>query len=474
MPALTLYLPDILLAQSSGHSQALAQTGLGLLVDANGTVAGFASEESAPADVDLVLLRGKALLPGLANAHSHTFQRLFRGRAEGRDAGGDTFWTWREQMYRAAAFLSPEDVYDVARATFLEMLCAGITVVGEFHYLHRDRQGNSYQDPNLLAKQIIAAAQSVGIGICLLRTAYFRAGFKRPPHPGQARFYESPAEYLRNVETLVHDYSAIENVAIGVAPHSIRAVPLNDLQQIAEFAKRQRLPMHMHISEQIGENTACHAEYGTTPVQLLHSRGLLSSQTTLIHAIHLIPSEFEQVADVGATICSCPTTERNLGDGIFPADTAFRLGIPVAFGTDSQAQIDILEDARQLEYHVRLRDQQRGVLDGSARESWASTRAIETSLFGAATANGYAALGLDGGTLAVGKPADFFTVDLEDLSILGADAESLESQAVFALSKSAVCDVAVQGRLVVRDGRHAHDEDIRRQYLEVQRRFREH
>jgi formimidoylglutamate deiminase len=464
MPQHILYLPEMLYADGRAHS------GVGLLVSPTGIVEGLAAKESAPPGTELIRLASKALLPGLANAHSHTFQRLFRGRAEGRAAGGDTFWTWREQMYRAAAFASPEDLYDVARTTFLEMACAGITAVGEFHYLHRDPAGHAYSEPNLLGDQVIAAAQSVGLRIRLLRSAYFRAGFERPPHPGQQRFYESPDEYLRNLEDLIAKHGATENVAVGAAPHSIRAVPLEELRQIAEIA-RGRMPLHMHISEQVGENAACEAEYGATPVQLLADHGILSSRATLVHAIHLTAAEYKAVAAAGTTICSCPTTERNLGDGIFPADSAAKLGIPVAFGTDSQTQIDILEDARQMEYHLRLRDQQRGILDASAREDWASREPIGASLFRSATSSGYASLGLDGGTLAVGQPADFFTVDLDDLSILGMDAESLLPQAVFALAKSAIRDVAVQGRLILENGCHTHEEEIRSRYVAVQRRY---
>ena len=465
-----LYLPDLLFAH--GH----ALEGRGLLVNVEGQVVGVASRETAPVGTEVVSLAGKALLPGIANAHSHTFQRLFRGRAEGRAAGGDTFWTWREQMYRAGGFVSPEDVYDVARATFLEMVCAGITVVGEFHYLHRDSKGNAYEDPNLLSRQVIAAAQSVGLRICLLRTAYFRAGYQREPHPGQRRFYESPEEYLRNLDELSASYSDADEVTVGAAPHSIRAVPLEALKGIAAYARSQggSMPLHMHISEQVGENAACEAEYGRTPVTLVAEHGILAPLTTLIHAIHLTEAELRAVAAAGATICSCPTTERNLGDGIFPADAAARLGIRVAFGTDSQAQIDPLEDARQLEYHLRLRDQQRGILDASARADWASPEAIGPALLRAASRNGYEALGLLGGELAMGQPADFFTVDLNDLSVLGVDEDSLAAQAVFALSKSAIRDVAVQGRMILEDGHHVFEDEIRRQYRAVQTRYQKH
>ena len=462
---LTLYLPEIL------YAAGLVLPGAGLLVDERGQVAGIAKQADAPEGAAVVRLAGKALLPGRANAHSHTFQRIFRGRAEGRAAGGDTFWTWREQMYRAAGFLSPDDLYDVARATFLEMLHAGITLVGEFHYLHGDPAGHAYDQPNLLAERVICAAESVGLRICLLRTAYFRAGFEREPQLGQRRFYEQPEQYLRNLQTLAGDCAGRPRVTVGAAPHSIRAVPIREMEAIAEYARREGMPLHLHASEQIGENAACVAEYGCAPVTLLAERGLLDRRTTLVHAIHLTEGEYAAVAESEATICSCPTTERNLGDGIFPADTAARLGVHLAFGTDSQAQIDPFEDARQVEYHLRLRDQQRGILDGSAREGWATREAMGPALLRAATSNGYRALGLPGGTLSVGEPADFLTIDLDDLSILGVDAESLAAQAVFALAKSAVRDVAVQGRLVLRDCQHAESESIRARYLAVQRRF---
>jgi formimidoylglutamate deiminase len=453
-----LFLPDLLYAEGKAHQD------LGLLVGPDGVVVTVGSPESTP-DAEIVRLAGKALLPGLANAHSHAFQRLFRARAEGRASGGDTFWTWREQMYRAAGFVSPEDVFDIARATFLEMLSSGITVVGEFHYLHNDRDGHPFADPNTLALEVIRAAESVGIRICLLRTAYLRAGFKREPHPGQRRFYEDAGAYLRNLETLLDAVANKSLVTVGAAPHSIRAVPLPVLQEIYSFARERHLPLHMHISEQPAENEACVAEYGITPVALAAAQHVLTPRTTLVHAIHLTETEFEQVAALGSTICSCPTTERNLGDGIFPANHTARLGIPVAFGTDSQAQIDILEDARQSEYHLRLIDRERGILDSIHGEP------IADRLLHSATSTGYHALGLEGGRLAPGESADFFTAGLDDLAILGADCTSLASQAVFALGRSAIRDVAVAGKLIIEDGRHPMAAEIRSSYRRVLQRF---
>ncbi len=454
-----LFLPDLLFAEGRAHEAA------GLLVGSDGNVIRIVAARETVAEAEMVRLPGKALLPGLANAHSHTFQRLFRARAEGRASGGDTFWTWREQMYRAAGFVSPEDVYDVARATFAEMLSTGITVVGEFHYLHNDRDGLPYADGNTLANEVIRAAESVGIRICLLRAAYARAGFEREPHPGQRRFYEKGDAYLRNLESLLNDVRGKSRVSAGAAPHSVRAVPMTQVEEIAAFARTRELPLHMHISEQTAENEACLAEYGATPVALMAAREILNARTTLVHAIHLTEPEFAQVAAAGSSICSCPTTERNLGDGIFPADVAARLGIPVAFGTDSQAQIDILEDARQSEYHLRLRDRERGILDNVEH------REIAGRLLCSATRSGYKALGMEGGSLAAGEFADFFTVDLDDMAVLGADGESLAAQAVFALGRSAVRDVAVAGRLVMEEGQHPLAEEIRSRYRDVQKRF---
>jgi formimidoylglutamate deiminase len=237
------------------------------------------------------------------------------------------------------------------------------------------------------------------------------------------------------------------------------------IEEMAVFAKSENLALHIHISEQPAENDACLAEYGVTPVRLMAEHKVLSSRTTLVHAIHLTQDEFECVAARGSMICSCPTTERNLGDGVFPADVAMGFGIPVAFGTDSQAQIDVLEDARQNEYHLRLVQRERGILDDLHGQE------IGHRLLRSATVVGYRALGLKGGTLAPGEPADFFAFDLDDVAVMGTDAVSLASQAVFALGRAAIRDVAVAGRIVVEDGRHVLDEEIREKYRVVQRNF---
>jgi len=415
---------------------------------------------------ETVPLPGKALLPGFVNTHSHSFQRLIRGKSESRVTSGRDFWSWRGTMYHAAALLTPEDVYDVARIAFLEMVLAGTTTVGEFHYLHNAPGGRPYDDPNLLSKQVIAAAQSVGIRIVLLRSAYLRSGYELPPDPGQIRFFESSPRFLDNMEALVNAYPAdATEVRFGVAPHSLRAVPLDDLKEIAAWCRERKLPLHMHVAEQIAENEACLREHGATPVALLAREDLLGPDFTAVHAIHITAYEIARLAGAGTTVCSCPTTERNLGDGVIVADQVMREGIPIALGSDSQAQIDPLEDARELEYHLRLDRQQRAILDQIGEQTLASR------LFDCATLRGARSLGVSAGGLTPDALADFFTVDLNDVSIAGHSGEDLLPLAVFSLNRSAIRDVVVNGRWVVRDQRHPLQEEIVSRFKELHRKL---
>jgi formimidoylglutamate deiminase len=432
-------------------------SGRGLLVNDHGCIERIASRDESDG-ATIVDLPERALLPGFVNAHSHTFQRLIRGKAESRVISGRDFWSWRGTMYHAAARLTPEDVYDVARMAFLEMLLAGTTTVGEFHYLHTDPSGRPYEDPNLLSKQVIAAAASVGIRIVLLRTAYLRSGFELPRDPGQTRFFESTQDFLRNMQALVAE---CPQTRFGVAPHSIRAVPLSDLEEIAAWTTSAQLPLHMHVAEQVAENAACWREYGCTPVQLLSRKSILNDRFTAIHSIHIERDEIEQLSHAGATICSCPTTERNLGDGILAADQVMASGIRVALGSDSQAQIDPLEDARELDYHLRLRDQQRAILD------LIDETPIAERLFSCATRNGAHALSVPAGEFREGALADGFTVDLNDLSIAGHSPQDLLPILVFSLNRSAIRDAIVGGLHVVSDRQHPLTNEITARYREV-------
>lgn len=413
------------------------------LVCDNGKIVGVVNADEAP---NATHLKGRAMLPGLVNAHSHAFQRIIRGRTEYRSENTtDSFWTWREQMYAAANKLGPEEIFAASRMAFLEMALTGITAVGEFHYIHHSPDGTPYSDPNLLAREVIRAAHDVGIRIALLRVAYARAGYQTEANPRQVRFIEdSPDTYLKHLDQLLATIDTKNGMAwAGVAPHSVRAVPLDYLKRIVAFANERRLPVHMHVAEQPAEVAACIQEYGRSPVALLDTEGLLSERFTAVHAIHVTPKAVDALARSGAGVCACPTTERNLGDGVVPADLYFKAKVPVSLGTDSQTQIDLLEDARELEYHLRLQKLQRNVL---APDDETGTSALAKKLFECATVNGAKAIGLDSGTLEPGAPADFFTVDLNDLSIAGSSPDNLLTNIVFSLARTAIRDVVVNGK----------------------------
>ena len=412
--------------------------------------------------VTIVEMPNRALMPGFVNAHSHSFQRLIRGKAESRVVSGRDFWSWRGTMYYAASQLNPRQVYDVARMAFLEMALAGTTTVGEFHYLHNAVDGKPYDDPNLLGKQVIAAAESVGIRIVLLRTAYLRAGFELPPEPGQSRFYESAKAFLENMTALMKEVSPEGGrIHFGVAPHSIRAVPLGELHEITTWARGNRLPVHMHVAEQVAENAACVREYGLTPVALLAREKILGADFTAVHGVHVTAEEIAMLARMETTICSCPTTERNLGDGFVRADEMLAAGIRFALGSDSQAQIDPLEDAREVEYHLRLMHQKRAILDQVGGKTLAA------HLFDSATVNGACALAVPVGKLTPGRLADFITIDLDDSSVAGNSAADLLSALVFSMSRSAIRDVVVGGRFTLRDQQHTRHAEIISRYKEV-------
>lgn len=392
-------------------------------------------------------LPGKALVPGLVNTHSHAFQRGIRGRTEYPRAGGgerEDFWSWRGVMYRAADRLAPEDVEALALGLYVEMVKAGITHVGEFHYLHHQPDGTPYENPDELAHRTLRAARGAGLRLTMLRTYYARAGVGRPePEGAQRRFCDPDLEfYLASLERL-----AAAGVPVGVTPHSIRAVPQDDLVRLVELARERNWPLHMHISEQPREVEECVEEYGCRPVELMQRLGGLTPLTTLVHAIHLNAIEIEAIGDSGCSIASCPTTERNLGDGVVPAHELRMAGAFFTFGTDSQCQIAPLEDARQLEYHLRLQAQARSLLFSDDRQAGLELLAMLSE-------NGWRSLGGQGGRLEVGQPSDFVAFDLNHLSLAGASQESLPLDLVFSASPEAVSDVWCQGVEVVNDRYH--------------------
>jgi formiminoglutamate deiminase len=388
---------------------------------------------------------GGIVVPGLANVHSHAFHRALRGRAE---AGAGDFWRWRDRMYALAAVLDPDDMFELARSTYAEMALAGITAVGEFHYLHHRPDGRPYADPNVMGGALIAAAAEAGVRLTLLDTCYLRAGFRAgSPLTGvQVRFSDGDAErWVDRVEDLAP--GAGSGWRLGAAIHSVRAVDERSMGVVAGWARARGAPLHMHLSEQPGENEEALAATGRTPAGLAGAAGVLGPHTVAVHATHLTGGDVEALGAMSTGVCLCPTTERDLGDGVGPAGVLAAAGCPLSLGTDSHAVVDLLEEARLVELHERLVHRRRG---GQAA----------AALLEAATTGGYRALGwsTDGdreaAPLAAGCPADFVTLDRASVRLAGLDPADGVAGLVFAATASDVTDVVVAGRTIVRDRCH--------------------
>ncbi|WP_327697046.1 formimidoylglutamate deiminase [Streptomyces sp. NBC_00459] len=386
------------------------------------------------------ILRGLTL-PGLANAHSHAFHRALRGTVQ---VGSGTFWTWREIMYSFADKLTPDSYHALARAVYAEMALAGITAVGEFHYVHHAPGGTPYADPNAMGEALVEAAADAGIRITLLDTAYLAAGILNK-HSGQApnrhqlRFSDGTADAWAERCSVLKER---DHARIGAAIHSVRAVPAGQLATVARWAEERRAPLHVHLSEQTAENDACQAAHGCTPAQLLADHGVLGPRTTGVHNTHLTDDDIALLGGSGTGTCMCPTTERDLADGIGPAVALQRAGSPLCLGSDSHAVIDLLEEARAMELNERLRTRTRG--------HWTAA-----ALLRAASADGHAALGwADAGTLEAGALADFTTIALDSVRTAGPVPRLGAETAVFAASAADVRHTVVAGRHVVRDGAH--------------------
>ncbi len=383
---------------------------------------------------DAVHLRGLTL-PGMANGHSHAFHRALRGHTH---RGGGTFWTWREDMYRLAARLDPDSYFDLARAVYAEMALAGISCVGEFHYLHHAPGGGSYAEPNAMGEALIAAADEAGLRITLLDTCYLTGGIGVPLAGPQLRFGDGTADRWAARASLL---TSAGHARIGAAIHSVRAVPADQLATCAEWAGERDVPLHFHLSEQRAENDACLAEHGCTPTQLLADRGALGRRSTAVHATHLTASDIGLLGAAGATVCMTPTTERDLADGIGPARQLADAGAPLALGSDSNAVIDLLEESRALELDERLRTERRG--------HWTAEEILR-----AACVDAHASLGWAGGTIAAGAVADLVTVDLTSVRMSGWHSDTLLETVLFAGSAADVTDVVVGGRRIVADRQH--------------------
>jgi cytosine/adenosine deaminase-related metal-dependent hydrolase len=386
----------------------------GVLIELEAERIGAITTGVASAPPEAAPLAGLTV-PGLANAHSHAFQRAMRGRAQSER--GD-FWTWRQRMYALAEAIDPDLYRSLARATFGEMALAGITAVGEFHYLHHGPGGERYEDPNATGKAVIEAAREAGIRITLLDTCYLHGGIEREPEGAQLRFSDGSAE----------------GWAERVDPEAAA--------EVAALAAERSWPLHAHVSEQPAENEDCRAAYGTSPTGLLGEAGALTERFTAVHATHPADDDFGQLATNDCHVCLCPTTERDLADGVGPARRLTEAGVELCLGTDSHAAIDMFEEARAVELDERL---ETGVRGGhSAAE-----------LLRAASAGGYASIGWpEGGRIEPGALADLVTVRLDGVRLAGTTADHALESLVFAASAADVRQVIVGGRFVVRDGSH--------------------
>jgi formiminoglutamate deiminase len=374
------------------------------------------------------------VLPGFANAHSHAFHRALRGRTHDR---GGTFWTWRRRMYALAGRLEPDTYLDLARATYAEMALAGVTCVGEFHYLHHAPGGRRYADPNAMGEALMQAAADAGVRLTLLDACYLAGGLESTGHVPlddvQVRFSDGDADaWAARVDRL----SDRPGVRIGAAAHSVRAVPAEQLPAVARAAGGR--PLHVHVSEQPAENDACRAYYGPTPSRLLDEHGVLGPSTTAVHATHLTADDIAVLGGGGTTVCACPSTEADLADGVGPFRRLSDAGSPLCLGSDQHARTDLLAEARSVELHERLVTGQRGCF-----------RPAE--LVDALTVGGHRALGWpDAGRIAPGMRADLVAVRLDTARTAGCAPDQL----VTAATASDVHTVVVDGRVVVSDGQH--------------------
>ncbi|GLW54050.1 formimidoylglutamate deiminase [Kitasatospora phosalacinea] len=390
---------------------------------------------SGPCPAGAVRLAGLAL-PGQANAHSHAFHRALRSTVQ---VGSGTFWTWRDTMYRAAAALNPDRYLALATAVYAEMALAGTTAVGEFHYLHHGPDGTPYANPNAMGEALIEAADRAGIRITLLDTCYLSSGFGAEPNRHQLRFSDGDADAWAERAAALR---GAEHARIGAAVHSVRAVPAGQLGTVAHWAEARRAPLHVHLSEQTAENDACLAAHGVTPTRLLADHGVLGPRTSAVHATHLTDEDVRLLAGSGTTVCMCPTTERDLADGIGPARQLASAGCPISLGSDSHAVVDPFEEARALELDERLRTRTRG--------HWTANELLR-----AGTADGHASLGWpEAGRLEAGALADFCVLALDTVRTVGAPPRLGAETAVFAASAADVRHLVVGGRHVVKDGVH--------------------
>jgi formimidoylglutamate deiminase len=432
----TLLVPDLVLEPGG-----LVRAGVAVELD-GARIAALVDAAGAGERAGVVRMPGRMLVPGLVNGHSHAFQRHLRGRVEVREASapGDDFWSWREAMYAVAEAIDPRGMREVAEECFDAGRRAGYTAVGEFHYVHHRPDGTPYEEPNELALAVIDAAHAAGVRIVLLMAAYARGGAGRGPTPGQRRFCDPSVEaYLDRVDRLADAVAGDPLVTVGYAPHSLRAVPREWLVAIAAHATRTGFPVHIHAAEQPREVVESREEFGLRPIEHLNDCGLLGTGTTIVHATHASPAELDLLAESESTVCACPTTEANLGDGFLPAAGLWERGVRVSFGADSNVRLDPFEEARETEGCARRQSGQRNVLvaDGDSGPA--------PSLWRCLTEHGSHSLRLAVTGIAPGGPADLAALDLLHPEIRAVAPEHLAAAVLFSGTAGLVRETWVAG-----------------------------
>jgi formimidoylglutamate deiminase len=407
---------------------------------------------------------GRYVVPGMPNLHSHAFQRAMAGLAERQSNPDDSFWTWREVMYAFAGRVGPDELRAIAAQLYVEMLKAGYTQVCEFHYLHHQPDGSQYADPAAMSLALIEAARETGIGLTLLPTLYMSGGFDgRPLSERQRRFRYDVEGYLRLLERLQKEESPL--VRVGVALHSLRAVPEAAMRSVLESGLTRDCPIHIHVAEQIGEVQDCLAIRNARPVEWLLDHAPVDARWCLVHATHMTDDETRRLAATGAVAGLCPTTEANLGDGLFPLKTWLDAGGAIGIGSDSHISVSPVEELRWLEYGQRLITRHRNV---SATPTTPSTG---ERLFARALDGGARAAGGGMSSLAIGARADLVGLDDASPLLAGRDAAHVVDTWLFAGNSNLVRDVMVAGDWVVRAFRHRDEERIASRYREVVERL---
>ena len=407
-------------------------------------------------------------VPGVPNLHSHAFQRAMAGLAERGSERGDSFWGWRERMYAFSERFDPDDLQAVAAQLHIELLRNGYTCVAEFHYLRNAPNGSAYADPVEMARRIMAAAQVTGIGLTLLPVLYRSGDFGGVPATrGQRRFVATVEALLNDISTLRADTADEPGLRLGLALHSLRAVPPEDLKHAVEalLAQDPAGPIHIHVAEQLREVEACHAATGARPVEWLLAHADVDERWCVIHATHMTPAESRALAASGAVAGLCPTTEANLGDGVFSfADYSAANGT-WGVGTDSHISVSPVADLRMLEYSQRLTTRERNIAAGHL------DRSTGRALLAGAWAGGAQACGQKLGSISVGARADIVVLDGEHPSLVGRRGDEILDSWVFSGESTPVRDVMVGGAWVIRDGHHEQEEEVETRYRMVAERL---